>query len=705
MSKDFLKFLMTSSKADTQSLAGKSKSELLEYITQLKQRLNQVEKKQLNLGDYRAVPLSPRHNLPQTLDCFELIMKHSLDGICVSKTKLPHKPRKIVLCNDTFIAMSGRRREELLARDDINDLITYIEAFGPDDMNQYLRNKTPFFGRGSWCRPDKKSNVFEYTAVPFSIDHDNSFYVVSIERDITKRIQVEKALSQSEEKYRTLVEGALQAIFTINYDGVFLFMNREAASRLGGKPQDYIGKTMWDLFPPLVADQQMKSIREVIDSGESHVYEAETILNGKSFWYQTLIQPLEKENGRYFSALSMATDISDRVRAIENLQKAHAELETRVARRTSELHDTNQQLLVEIEERRRVERQLRESELRYRTLFENCPLGITLTRLDGTIITCNKHILDLTGYTLKEFRQYNAADFYGDPELRDDLVSRTLTKNTVKDFEMLFKYKNGSSFIANIHMSLLNLENDQILLTVIQNISERKKAETRLLDYQRQLRSLASQLILTENQERQRIANELHDRIGQSLAFTMLQLGNLRNQCVGTNENCRNVDEISRLVSEIIQETRSLIFDIGTPIFHKDGLVAAIEDWLEEKLARKHKLKYKFHYNGVPDNIDTHIQLLLFESIRELLVNVVKHAQAQFVTVTMKCDDNHIHIMVEDNGVGFDPEVAMAIDKKRFGFGLFSIQQRLDHLNGKFSIHSRIGHGTIIELTAPLRKA
>ena len=129
--------------------------------------------------------------------------------------------------------------------------------------------------------------------------------------DMTERKRFEHQLAESEQKYRTLVESAGETIATVDEAGVFLFINEIGVARLGGKAADYIGKTMWDIFPKDIADRQMSRIREAINTGKGADTTALTELRGRQRWYSTTIQPVKDKSGRATSAMIIAKDVHD----------------------------------------------------------------------------------------------------------------------------------------------------------------------------------------------------------------------------------------------------------------------------------------------------------------------------------------------------------------------------------------------------------
>ncbi|MBN1211769.1 MAG: PAS domain S-box protein [candidate division Zixibacteria bacterium] len=158
------------------------------------------------------------------------------------------------------------------------------------------------------------------TAIPY-LDADGKVQgIVENFSDITQRKIAEEALRLSEEKYRTLVESAEVAIFTINREGVFLYLNGVAAQMLGGKADDLTGKTMMELFPENIAHSQMDHVRRVFDSGEAETVESVTILKGRKHHFRTSIQPIRDENGGIISALGLASDTTRYVNTQQELK-------------------------------------------------------------------------------------------------------------------------------------------------------------------------------------------------------------------------------------------------------------------------------------------------------------------------------------------------------------------------------------------------
>jgi signal transduction histidine kinase len=213
------------------------------------------------------------------------------------------------------------------------------------------------------------------------------------------------------------------------------------------------------------------------------------------------------------------------------------------------------------------------------------------------------------------------------------------------------------------------------------------------------LRSLTAELVLVEEDERRKIAEALHDSIGPLLAFSERELGNL--QRFAPKEIALSLDEVKHHINDAVKQTRSLTFDLSPSSLYDLGFETAIEE-LAEQFAQERKLKFAFQNSDEPKPLTEESKVLLYRSVRELLVNIAKHADAKTVSVNLATLDSDIEITIKDNGKGFDIKKLDAKSAKSRGFGLFSIRERLTHIGGRFDIESKKGKGTKVTLLAPL---
>lgn len=247
------------------------------------------------------------------------------------------------------------------------------------------------------------------------------------------------------------------------------------------------------------------------------------------------------------------------------------------------------------------------------------------------------------------------------------------------------------------------LTEERNLLNVIAQrigeIAEKKWADQELVEHRQQLRSLAVQLVSAEARERRRLAQQLHDRIGQYLATIKIKLGIVGGLIAG-GEAAGILADIRQLVSQTIDDTRTLIFHISPPLLYEFGLPAALE-WLAEQSLRQHDLVVTYSGPETCQEMCDDVRAVLFQATGELLANVARHAGTRSARIFLAIDDREARIRVEDDGVGFDVDQARRQMMANGSFGLFSIAERLQPLGGRLHVDSRPGAGTRITLSVP----
>src|SRR5262245_41401618 len=212
--------------------------------------------------------------------------------------------------------------------------------------------------------------------------------------------------------------------------------------------------------------------------------------------------------------------------------------------------------------------------------------------------------------------------------------------------------------------------------------------------------SLAAELGRVRDNERKKIAEDLHDHIGQNLALAKMKLGALNNSLGGKHSAL--VAGISDLISHTIEDTRSLIHELHPEWRSEVGLDQAV-DWLAKQTQARFGLPCVSRFSGLPRRLKKEAQEVLFQAVRELLMNAVKHAQASKVSIVGGCEKGWIRIRVTDDGRGFDASKIFSPNPnpKTGGFGLMIVRARLGFLGGNLYIHSRTGTGTTAMIVLP----
>jgi len=231
-------------------------------------------------------------------------------------------------------------------------------------------------------------------------------------------------------------------------------------------------------------------------------------------------------------------------------------------------------------------------------------------------------------------------------------------------------------------------------------IEERKRSERQLRAHQRKLSDLAMELTMAEERERNRIAGELHDQVGQRLLLGKMKLELLAHQ-LEDREREKDAVEIRCLLEQTLHDIRSLTFQMRPPILATAGLESAVQ-WLAEELEEDYQLQVECLDDGSPKPLAYEIRSVVFQAVRELLLNVVKHAGTRKATVSLRREGEVVMVTVADDGVGMSQTGSGFPQKKEGGFGLFNLQQRIAYLGGRLTLDSLPGEGTRVTFAVPL---
>jgi CheY-like chemotaxis protein/two-component sensor histidine kinase len=232
--------------------------------------------------------------------------------------------------------------------------------------------------------------------------------------------------------------------------------------------------------------------------------------------------------------------------------------------------------------------------------------------------------------------------------------------------------------------------------TLEHRVAERTEEARRL---SMRLRALAAELGQVEQRERRRLAQVLHDHVQQLIVAAQMQLGVLEKQRLNDGGRA-TLKDIHDTLREAAEATRSLTVELSPPVLHDAGLAAALA-WLARRMQEKNQFTVELATDSDAEPVNEDVRLFLFEAVRELLFNAVKHSKAAQARVSMKRDRHGwTQIVVEDEGVGFDAGEKIG-SPFAAGFGLFSIQQRLAHLGGRVTFSSSPGKGTRVTLQVP----
>lgn len=314
----------------------------------------------------------------------------------------------------------------------------------------------------------------------------------------------------------------------------------------------------------------------------------------------------------------------------------------------------------------------------------------------------NDQMIRITGYSLDEINSIGLHQaLFPEQQLRKlalEVRDQILQGKDLTDQQMVIVRKDGQHRTVRFSTSRIDgPDGRKHVLVLMRDITDVKAQQRRIIDYQRQLKALASELTVAEERLRREFATQLHDELSQVVAMAKLRLEGL---IQSTDAPARaQLEQIAADLEQALGAVRSLTAKLSYPALGVLGLSKAIEKWLDEEIGQKHKLQTVFVDDQSPKPVDKDVQSVLFRSVREVLTNAVKHSKARRIVVAIQRWQSNIAVIIEDDGVGFDPA---AVLPHCSGFGILSIQESLSRLGGSIEVESRPGAGCRVVLQAPL---
>ncbi len=361
-------------------------------------------------------------------------------------------------------------------------------------------------------------------------------------------------------------------------------------------------------------------------------------------------------------------------------------------------------IVLDLTQRKEAEVALRASEERYRALYDNIPLMYFTLDADGIILSVNSLGAAELGFHQEELVGHDVLEVFhpGDHQAVTEQFQKSVSDpGRVARWEFRKVRKDGTTlWVHEVASTVRGDDGRPVVLVVCEDVTEQKQAQKQLLEHQKQLQNLTSELSLAEERERRRIANGLHDQIGQTLAIVQMRLGGLIDAALDDGAG-RQIAEVRELVDQSVSAIRSLTFELSSPLLYELGLEAALQG-LVDQVEERHGLACAFEADRAPKPLTDDSNVVLYHVVRELLFNVIKHSEAHRAVVRVSADEDRIRITVEDDGVGIDTTGFGETFGSSGGFGLFSIHERLNHLGGSLAVESETGQGTRVVVTAPL---
>ena len=325
--------------------------------------------------------------------------------------------------------------------------------------------------------------------------------------------------------------------------------------------------------------------------------------------------------------------------------------------------------------------------------------GILITDRNGFIEWANPAFSGLTGYSEDGVLGRNPRFLKSD--VQDESFYKemwsTITEGRAWHGELVNRRADGTLYTEEMTITPVVDADGNVLhfIAIKQDVTARKRSEERL-------QSLSRKLVDAQEAERHRIARELHDQIGQVL--TAVKLGIQSLSPLIDSEHQHRLGEQVKVVDQALQQVRSLSLDLRPSLLDDFGLVPALR-WYVDRQSRQTNTIFHLSTNTIRERLPSHIEIMSFRVVQEAVTNIIRHAKAQEVNITLAVVSHEVNLTIEDDGVGFEVEAVLAEASRGASMGLLNMQERVLLRGGCFTINSKPRDGTTICVRVPLKKS
>jgi PAS domain S-box-containing protein len=478
-------------------------------------------------------------------------------------------------------------------------------------------------------------------------------------------------------------------------------INEWLASINGLSVQEHVGRTISEVIPD-VSEGVESQLRRVMETGEpvlDGVVEAQTPASPhQKRTFQHSYHAVRSDDGIVVGVSCIVQEITSRKRAEDALKQAYEQVDERVQEQTAELQKTNASLHEEIAKRLQAQEN-------YRTLLEASPDAMVIVNSHGEIVLINRQTEILFGYDRHELVG-QGVDRLLPHHLRDTHVEHRTnylhdpsTRAMGSGLELVALHKDGHELPVEVSLSPCETDDGMIVISSIRDISERRHAASVLRAHRNARQVLARKLLSAQEDERRRLARELHDDLAQRLAAIGIDSMSLETDVRAVSESC--ADQVAALhgrIRQISADIHQISHQLHPSILDELGLVKAMKGECDA-VTRRTGISIRFVPPGEHASVETSTELVVYRIMQECLQNIVKHSRAVSGCVELAVDNESIHLNVHDTGIGFDP----GDECHEHGLGMASIRERVEMLGGSVSFESETGQGVTVNVTLPRR--
>jgi PAS domain S-box-containing protein len=518
---------------------------------------------------------------------------------------------------------------------------------------------------------------FDNVVYPISNEEGRAARIAVVSRDITERKQMEEALRRSELELRLITDNIRDTVWVMDLNFNTLWISPSVFRNRGYTFEEICSTPLENHITPASHDKARQALSELAASDRWTDPEAEISTSlelefyrkdGSTFWSDTEAILLRNPAGKPTGLLCVGRDITDRKRAKEALKQ---------------------------------------SEERFRVIFENNAAAIAIIEQDTTFSMANEAHCRLTGFTKEEIIGKSWRELVtpeGLERMNEYRRQRLLNpQGGPGQYEFTFYDKNGKVKHAFMSVSMIPSTRQIIISTI--DITESKEAQESLNKSREQLRLLSTRLMNAQEKERTRIAYELHDELGQSLVGLKFQLTGLQKKLKGRKSGAsQEITQALETINGMSDDIRRISQELRPSILEHLGLMEAL-DWLLEDFSKKSRITIVKKMDKIKQKFSKQQEIMIFRIFQEALTNIGKHSEATQVTVAISEDKKSAFFAIRDNGKGFSQKEVEERSPLKIGNGLIAMKERSIMARGELRIDSLPGEGTAITFEIPKKQA
>jgi PAS domain S-box-containing protein len=530
----------------------------------------------------------------------------------------------------------------------------------------------------------------------------------------TRLFRSESDARERELKIHTVVANVGEGIITVDAQGVIESFNDAASHIFGYSPAEAIGQNIALIIPSNMRSWHEEGMRRYLHGEDQHIVGKKNVelpglhKTGRMFHMELTLTEMRIGDQRLF--IGIVRDISERKQAEAALRAAHVELETRVQQRTAELLKTNEFLKLEVTERKRIEETLRYTQDVLTKAQAIAQLGSWEMDIKTRKVKWSDEFYRMCGIPPKSVPASLDLGLelihYEDREAaRQALggVSTGVGRECKHEWRIMRPDGSVRHVLAQGEIIYNEKRDPLTVVGTFLDITEHKLAETALRESSEKLRKVAAHQDRIKEEERKRIAREIHDELGGVLTGIKSYLSFVveRAERSGTGAD-RHVVEATRLADSAIETARKVIADLRPSVLDQLGLWAALE-WYAGQIAERTGLNCSIAVDAKAAAVtfDSERSTALFRIVQETLTNVVRHAKASRVTIHATRERDSIIIELKDDGIGIEPQSLL----NRESWGIEGMYERARFFGGELNINGVVGQGTSMILRMPMEEA